>query len=151
MPKQKPNTIWIDGDACPKAVKEIVFKSGRRLSIRVVLVANSYQTIPYSELIQLVVVAKGEDVADQHIIDQVEVHDLVITADIPLAAKIVEKQATALNPRGEIYTEKNIGGILSMRNFMKELRDEGTVTSGPPPFKPKDAQQFANSLNKLLS
>jgi uncharacterized protein len=151
MSKHKPNTIWIDADACPKPIKELVFKASARLKIRVILVANSYQVVPNNELIKLIVVAKGEDVADQHIIDRVEAYDLVVTADIPLAAKIVEKQAVGLNPRGEIYTEKNVGGILSMRNFMKDLRDEGTITSGPPPFGAKDRQQFANSLNKLLS
>jgi len=151
MLKHKPNKIWIDADACPKTVKEMVFKASRRLKICVVLVANAYQAIPLSELIQLIVVGKGEDVADQHIIDQVEAYDLVVTADIPLAAKIVAKKAIGINPRGEIYTEKNVGGILSMRDFMKELRDEGTITSGPRPFVPKDLQLFANSLNKLLS
>ena len=151
MSKHKPKIIWIDADACPKAVKEMVFKASRRLKIKVVLVANTYQVIPSSELIQLIVVGKGEDVADQYIIDQVEAYDLVVTADIPLAAKIVKKQAIGLNPRGEIYTEKNVGGILSMRNFMKDLRDEGAITAGPPPFGRKDIQEFANSLNKLLS
>ena len=151
MSKIKPNKIWIDADACPKAVKETVFKASRRLKIKVVLVANTYQVIPYGELIQLIVVDKGEDMADKYIIDQAEAHDLVVTADIPLAAKVVKKKAVGLNPRGEIYTEENVGGILSMRNFMKDLRDEGAITSGPPPFGPKDIQQFANSLNKLLS
>lgn len=151
MKKQKPNKIWIDADACPKAVKEMVYKSSHRLQIRVILVANTYQMFPQNKLIEMVVVAKGDDVADQHIIDQVEAHDIVITADIPLAAKVVEKKAIALNPRGEIYTEKNVAGILSMRNFMKDLRDEGTMTSGPRPFGRKDIQQFANSLNQVLS
>ena len=151
MQKIKPNTLWIDADACPKSVKEMVYRASRRLEILVILVANSYQQIPESDLLKLVVVGKGEDVADQYIIDHVEANDLVITADIPLAAKIVEKKAQGLNPRGEIYSKENIGGILSMRNFMKDLRDEGTITSGPPPFTKKDTQQFANSLNRLLS
>ncbi|MDO9182709.1 MAG: YaiI/YqxD family protein [Bacteriovorax sp.] len=149
--KHKPNKIWIDADACPKGVKEIVFKASFRLNITLILVANSYQTIPHSDLIRLIIVDKGTDVADQYIIDNVEIHDLVITADIPLAAKIVEKLAIAINPRGEIYTEENIGEILSMRDFMKELRDGGSITGGPAVFGPKDVQQFANSLNKLLS
>lgn len=151
MPKYKPNKIWIDGDACPKSVKEIVFKSGLRLNIKIVLVANDYQMIPPSDLIRLIVVDKGFDAADQHIIDQVEIHDIVITADIPLAAKVLKKKAIALNPRGEIYTESNICSILSMRDFMKDLRDAGTITSGPAPFGPKDIKQFADSLNKLIS
>lgn len=149
--KQKITKIWIDADACPKAVKEIVFKASFRLNISLMLVANSYQTIPHSDLIRLITVGKGTDVADQYIIDNVIAHDLVITADIPLAAKVVEKMAMAINPRGEIYTEENIGEILSMRNFMKDLRDSGTITGGPSTFGPKDIQLFANSLNKLLS
>jgi hypothetical protein len=149
--KHKANKIWIDADACPKAVKEIVFKACHRVNIPLMLVANAYLTIPHSDLIRLIIVGKGLDVADQYIIDHVEKYDLVITADIPLAAKIVEKEAVAINPRGEIYTEENIGEILSMRDFMKELRDGGSITGGPSIFGPKDVQQFANSLNKLLS
>lgn len=151
MPKHRPNNIWIDADACPKAVKEMVFKVGRRLSIPIILVANSYQMTPPNGLIKLIVVHKRFDAADQHIIDQVEIHDIVITADIPLAAKVLKKKAIALNPRGEIYTENTIGSILSMRDFMKELRDAGTITGGPAPFGPKDLKQFTDSLNKLIS
>ena len=151
MPKCKPNKIWIDGDACPKSVKEIVFKVSRRLNINVVLVANSFQFLPFSDLIKLIVVHKGFDAADNHIIDQVESGDLVITADIPLASKVLEKRAIALNPRGETYNKDTIGSILSMRNFMKDLRDGGLVTGGPAPFGPKDIKQFENALNKLTS
>ena len=151
MAKHKPNKIWIDADACPKAVKEIIFKVSRRLNINVILVANSYQIIPQSDLIKLIVVDKGFDAADQHIIDLVEIHDIVITADIPLAAKVLKKKAIALNPRGEIYNENNIGSILSMRDFMKEFHDAGSITGGPAAFGPKDIKQFADSLNKLVS
>lgn len=151
MPKFRPNKIWIDADACPKAVKEIVFKVSRRVHINIVLVANAYQNIPPSELIQLIVVDKGFDAADQHIIDQVEIHDIVITADIPLAAKVLKKKAIALDPRGEIYNENNIGSILSLRDFMKEFRDAGSITGGPSAFGAKDIKQFADSLNKLIS
>ncbi len=151
MPRHRPNKIWIDADACPKAVKEIVFKTSRRLNILIILVANTYQNIPLSDLIQLIVVDKGFDAADQHIIDQVEIHDIVITADIPLAAKVLKKKAIALNPRGEIYTENTIGSILSMRDIMKELRDAGTITGGPAAFGVKDVKQFADSLNRLIS
>jgi uncharacterized protein YaiI (UPF0178 family) len=151
MLKHRPNKIWIDADACPKAVKEIVFKTSRRLNIRIILVANAYQLTPRSDLIELVVVHKGFDAADQHIIDQVEIHDIVITADIPLAAEVLKKKAIALNPRGEIYNQNNIGSILSMRNFMKELRDAGSIIDGPAAFGPKDVKQFADSLNKLIS
>ena len=151
MPKHTLNKIWIDADACPKAVKEIVFKTSHRLNISIILVANSYQAIPQNSLIKLIIVDKGFDAADQHIIDQVEIFDIVITADIPLAAEVLKKKAVALNPRGEIYTENNICSILSMRNFMKEFRDAGSIISGPPAFGPKDIKQFADSLNKLVS
>ena len=151
MPKHRPNKIWIDGDACPKPVKEIIFKTSRRLNIPVILVANTYQLLPISSLIQLIVVGKEFDAADQYIAGQVEIHDIVITADIPLAANVLKKKAIALNPRGEIYTENSIGSILSMRDFMKELRDAGTMTSGPASFGPKDIKKFADSLNRLIS
>lgn len=151
MPRHKPNKIWIDADACPKAVKEIVFKTSHRLKIRVILVANDYQMIPQSDLIRLIIVDKGFDAADEHIIDQVEIHDIVITADIPLAAAVLKKKAIALNPRGEIYTESNICSILSVRDLMKELRDAGSITGGPAQFGPKDVKRFADSLNRLVS
>lgn len=151
MPRRKPNTIWVDADACPKAVKEIIYKTSQRLNIKIVLVANDYQNIPHSNLIKLIVVDKGFDAADNHIVDQVEIHDIVITADIPLAAQVLKKKAIALDPRGKIYTQDNIGSILSMRDILKEFRDAGTITSGPAAFNTKDVEQFANSLNKLTS
>lgn len=145
-----PYKIWIDADACPKTVKEILFKTSARLKIELSLVANSYQTIPGSPLITLTIVGKKLDEADQYIVDHVLSGELVITADIPLAAKVVEKEAFALNPRGELYTEENIGEILSMRDFMKDLRDGGAITGGPSTFGPKDVEHFANALNKLF-
>lgn len=151
MPKHRPNNIWIDADSCPRAVKEIVYKTSQRLSINIVLVANDYQNIPQSSLIRLIVVDKGFDAADKHIVDLVEIHDIVITADIPLAALVLKKKAIALDPRGKIYTENNIGSILSMRDILKEFRDAGTITSGPAAFSAKDVKLFADSLNKLTS
>lgn len=151
MPKYKPNKIWIDGDACPKAIKEIIFKTSRRLNIITILVANSFQNLPQSDLIKLIVVHKGFDAVDEHIIDQVEIHDIVITADIPLAAKVLKRKAKALNPRGEIYDENTICSVLSMRDFIKEFRDAGSITGGSAPLGPKDIKQFADSLNKLVS
>lgn len=151
MPRHKPNTIWVDADACPKVVKEIIFKTSARLNLKVVLVANSYQYVPTSVLIRLMVVDKGFDAADQHIVDQVEPHDLVITADIPLAAEVLKKKARALNPHGEIFHENTIASVLSMRNFLKEFRDAGTLTGGPPPFGPKDVKRFADALNRILA
>lgn len=143
--------IWIDADACPKVIKEHVFKFAIRLELPVFLVANSNMHVPLSPYITLITVGKGDDVADKYIVDNVLPTDLVITQDIPLAALVVEKEALALNPRGEIYDENNIGEILSMRNFMKELRDSGSITGGPASFNAKDSEHFANSLNKILS
>lgn len=151
MPKHKPNTILIDADACPKAVKELIFKVSRRLNVSIILVANSHQMIPQSNLIKLIIVDKGFDAADQYIIDLVQIHDVVITADIPLAAKVLKKKAIALNPRGEVYNENTIGSILSMRDFMKEFYDAGSIRGGPAAFGPKDIKKFADSLNKLFS
>ncbi|CRX38447.1 Conserved hypothetical protein [Estrella lausannensis] len=151
MPKRKPKTIWIDADACPKPVKEIIYKTSVRLNISVVLVANDYQNIPTSDLIRLTVVSNGFDAADKHIIDNVEPHDIVITADIPLAAEVLKKKAVALDPRGQIYHENTIASILSVRDFLKEMRDAGTLTGGPAAFGPKDIKQFADSLNRLTS
>lgn len=151
MPKHLPSTIWVDADACPKVIKEIVFKTSLRLKINIILVANEYQNIKESELVKLVVVHKGFDAADDHILDQVKIHDLVITADIPLAAKVLKKKAIALDPRGKIYTENNIGSILSMRDILKEFRDAGSITAGPAAFGPRDIKQFSDALNKLTS
>lgn len=131
--------------------KELIFKAAGRLNIQVIMVANSFMNFPVTPLIKFVHVDQGADVADQYIADHAENTDLVITADIPLAAKIVEKGAKAMNPRGEVYDEDNISERLSMRNFMSELRDEGAVTGGPAPYGPNDRQRFANNLNAILT
>jgi len=149
MRRCRPSKIWIDADSCPKAIKETVYKVAKRLNIPTNLVANSYQNTPISELIAMIVVDSGFDAADKYIIEHVEMHELVITADIPLAAEVLKKKAVAVNPRGEVYDEENICSILSMRDILKEFRDAGTITGGPPPFGPKDVQQFANALHKL--
>lgn len=143
--------IWVDADACPKVVKEVLFKTAIRLNIPLVLVANSYMNIPHHALISFVKVESGADVADMYIADHVEINDLVITADIPLAAEVVKKGTLAINPRGELYDEENIGERLSMRDFMKELREGGMITGGPDSFNTKDKANFANSLNKILA
>jgi len=143
--------IWIDADACPKMVKEVIFKASFRLKIPVSLVANSYMTVPQGGLISSIQVDKGADIADFYIVENVSETDLVITADIPLAALIVEKGATAINPRGELYTEENVRERLSMRDFMKDLRDGGVNTGGPLAFGPKDKERFANALNRILT
>jgi uncharacterized protein YaiI (UPF0178 family) len=143
--------LWIDADACPNIVKEVVYKAAGRRNFKVCLVANSYLQVPSSPLISFVQVDQGADVADFYIADNVEKDDIVITADIPLASLIVEKEATAINPRGEIYTEENISEILSMRDFMQGLRDGGMDTGGPPPLGTKDKAMFANALEKILT
>ncbi len=143
--------IWVDADACPKVVKEIIFKAAFRLNIKTFLVANSYMSVPLGGPVSSIQVDKGQDVADNYIADHLDQGDLVITADIPLAAKVVEKGATAINPRGEHYTEENVSERLSMRDFMQDLRDSGIDTGGPAPFGNKDKENFANSLNKILA
>lgn len=150
IPMNNP-IIWIDADACPKLIKEVIFSISQRLQLEVVLVANKSMFIPPSPLIRLVTVSAGADVADSYIVEHVSENDIVITADIPLAAFIVEKKALALNVRGEIYTEENVRERLSMRDFMKELRDStGMEIGGPDTFGPKDKEKFTNSINRIL-
>lgn len=144
-------TVWVDADACPKMVKEVIFKASFRLNLKVILVANSYLSIPKSPNIRLIQVSKGADVADNYIADNLQEGDIVITADIPLASIVVEKKAIGIDPRGELYTEENIGERLSMRNFMSELRDSGLASGGPAEFSLKDKERFANTFNKLLT
>ena len=143
--------IWIDADACPKVIKEVIFKFAMRLRVPVCLVANSYMSYPQNPLFSFVKVESGDDMADMHIAENVGLNDLVITADIPLASEIVKKGALAINPRGEKYDEDNIGERLSMRDFMKDLRDGGLVTGGPDSFSAKDKINFTNSLNRILT
>ena len=143
--------IWIDADACPRAVKEVVFKASFRLKVPVCLVANSFMAIPRDPLITFVQVEKGADIADLYIVEEVTEMDLVITADIPLAALVVDKGATAIDPRGELYTEENARERLSLRDFMQNLRESGVDTGGPPPFGTKDKERFANSINRILT
>lgn len=143
--------IWVDADACPGMIKEVIFKASFRLQVPVCLVANSYVQVPSDNLITSIQVEKGADVADFYIIKKITENDMVITADIPLAALVVAKGAVALNPRGEIYTEKNVRERLSVRDFMQDLRDGGIHTGGPPPFGIKDKIKFSNSFNALLT
>lgn len=143
--------IWIDADACPKVIKEILFRVAERLQIPLVLVANQSLQVPSSPLITTIRVAKGADVADQRIVEQIAAGDLVVTADIPLAAAAIDKGGHALNPRGEFYSQENIGERLSMRNFLSDLRDNGVETGGPPPLTQRDRQNFANQLDRFLA
>jgi uncharacterized protein len=143
--------IWVDADACPVAIKEILFRAADRTGIRVTLVANQPMRVPPSANIRFLLVTAGLDVADQRIVELLEPQDLVITADIPLAAAVIAKHAHALNPRGELYTQENVRERLSMRNFMDELRGSGVATGGPPVFSQRDRQAFANSLDAFLA
>jgi len=141
--------IWIDADACPGVVKEILFRAAERLQINTVLVANRLLRTPPSRFIRAIQVPAGFDVADAHIVEQVASGDLVVTADIPLAAAVLERGAHALNPRGEMYTAANIAERLSMRNFLEELRSSGVQTGGPAAFSHADRQAFGATLDRF--
>ncbi|HEV2321227.1 MAG TPA: YaiI/YqxD family protein [Gammaproteobacteria bacterium] len=143
--------IWVDADACPKAIKEILFRAAKRAAVQVTLVANQSLRTPVSQHIKSLQVSSGFDVADNEIVKQVQAGDLVITADIPLAAQVVDKGAHALNPRGELYTSDNIKARLNLRDFMATLRDSGVSTGGPAPLSQSDRQAFANHLDRLLA
>lgn len=143
--------IWVDADACPKVIKEILFRAAERVGMPMILVANQPLDVPRSRYIRSVQVAAGFDVADNHIVQQAQAGDLVITADIPLAAEVVAKGCLALNPRGDLYTEENIRQRLSMRDFMETLRSSGVDTGGPPAFSQADRRDFANQLDRLLA
>lgn len=144
--------LWIDADAAPRDVKEIVFRASRRLEFPVVLVANQRLTPPFDNpFVTTVRVAGGPDVADRHIAEHAEPGDVAVTADIPLAARLVEKRVTVLDPRGEEYTEENVGERLGVRDFMDSLRGAGVETYGPRPYGPKDRRAFAAALDRVLS
>lgn len=143
--------IWVDADACPKIIKDILFKAAIRRNVEITLVANTYLSVPSSSLISTIRVPSGIDEADKEIARLVTSGDLVITADIPLANIIVENGATGLNPRGELYTEENVKGLLRMRNLMEELRSGGMVSGGPAPIGTKDKQEFSNQLDRFLT
>lgn len=143
--------IWIDADACPREIKEMIFKASKRTNMKVTLVANQPMWTPPSELIDSIVVGSGANVADQKIVELVQSGDLVITADIPLAADVVDKGGQALDPRGELYTDNNVGQRLAARNLMDELRGGGEITGGPAGFTNKDRQAFANQLDRWLT
>ena len=143
--------IWVDADACPVVIKEILFRAAERSKTELILVANQAITHPESDYIRSFQVSKGFDVADNYIVNAVSVGDLVITSDIPLAAEVLEKDAHALNPRGERYRKDSIKAILTMRDFMDTLRASGTHTGGPSAFSHSDRQAFANQLDRLIT
>ena len=143
--------IWVDADACPVVIKEILFRAAERTGIALTLVANHAMRVPPSRYIRMVQVSSGFDVADNEIVKRLETGDLVITADIPLAAEVIDKGGHALNPRGELYSTENIRARLNMRDFMDTMRASGIDTGGPPALSQSDRQAFANNLDKLLA
>ncbi len=144
--------IWVDGDACPKVVKEILFRAAHQRQTLLTLVANQFIAVPASPFIKSLQVSSGFDVADNHIVDSLQPGDLVITADIPLAADALAKGASVINPRGQEYTRDNIGARLNMRDFMETMRASGAVLNdGPSPFSQQDRQSFANALDRWFA
>jgi len=143
--------IWVDADACPRIIKDILFRAAERTRTPLVLVANKPLWTPPSGLIRSLQVPRGFDVADREIVEQVKAGDLVVTADIPLAATVIGRGAHALDPRGVLYTADNIQERLAVRNLMDQLRASGVETSGPAPWSQRDSRAFANQLDRLLS
>jgi uncharacterized protein len=142
--------IWVDADACPVVIKEILYRAAERSQTTTTFVANQMLRVPASRYLKTLTVSAGFDVADNEIVKRCEAEDLVITADIPLAAEIIEKNAMALNPRGELYTEHNIKARLNIRDFMDSLRGSGIHTGGPASISQQDRQAFANNLDSIL-
>lgn len=143
--------IWVDADACPGVIKEILFRAAERCRVPLTLVANQPLRTPPSAWIRSLQVSSGFDVADNEIVKRVAVDDLVITSDIPLAAEVIAKQAHALSPRGELFTAENIRGRLNMRDFLDTLRASGVMTGGPPPLAQSDRKAFSDHLDRLLT
>ncbi len=143
--------IWVDADACPVVIKDILYRVAERAEVMVILVANQALNHPSSEFIRSIQVGRGFDVADNEIARQVESGDLVVTADIPLAAEVLAKDCFSLTPRGERFTKNNIEARLTMRNFMDTLRGSGEHSGGPPPLSAADRREFANQLDQLIS
>ena len=143
--------IWVDADACPKPIKEILFRAAERRRVPTILVANRLLWTPPSSFIRAMRVSRGFNVADQEIVGMVQAGDLVVTADIPLASEVIGRGGHALDPRGVLYTEDNIQERLAMRNLMDQLRGSGLEIGGPPPWRPGDSHAFANQLDRLLS
>ena len=143
--------IWVDADACPGVIKDILFRAADRTQTMTTLVANHAIRIPPSAFIKVITVPAGFDVADDEIVKRLEANDLVITADIPLASEVIDKGAVALNPRGELYTNHNIKAILNMRDFMDTMRSSGVQTGGPAAMSQAERQAFSNQLDKILT
>ena len=143
--------IWVDADACPVVIKEILFRAAKRTEVQLTLVANHLMSIPRSKNINFLQVSSGFDIADNEIVRRLDAGDLVITSDIPLAAEVIDKGGYALSPRGELYSTDNIRARLNMRDFMDTLRGSGINTGGPPPLSQHDRKSFADHLDKILT
>lgn len=143
--------IWVDADACPGAIKDILYRTSKRLQIKLTLIANQSMQIPKSEWVSIITVPHGADVADHKIVEMMRSGDVVITGDIPLAARVVEKGGIAIGTRGELYDESSVHGRLASRNLMEQLRSAGMETSGPKPQSQKDVQAFSNQLDRMLT
>jgi uncharacterized protein YaiI (UPF0178 family) len=143
--------LWVDADACPVVIKEILFRAAERTQTEMTLVANQSISVPASRYIKTQRVSSGFDVADNEIVKQVRSGDLVITSDIPLASEVIDKGALALSPRGELFTSENIKARLNMRDFLETMRSSGIQSGGPPPLNQSDRQAFANHLDRLLT
>ncbi|MCV6613478.1 MAG: YaiI/YqxD family protein [Cellvibrionaceae bacterium] len=143
--------IWVDGDACPVVIKEILYRAARRAEIMTTFIANHHLSVPPSPFLKSIQVSSGFDVADNEIVKACAAGDLVITADIPLAAEVIDKGGQALNPRGELYSKANIRARLNMRDFMDTMRASGVQSGGPPPLGQKEKQAFANQLDKCIA
>jgi uncharacterized protein len=143
--------IWVDADACPAVIKDILYRAAERAKIRMTLVSNQFLRPPPSPLIRALQVPRGFDVADSHIVRELQAGDLVITADIPLAADVIAKGGHALNPRGELYTPDSIAERLALRNYLDELRGSGVITGGPAALDQADRKRFADQLDRFLA
>jgi len=148
---ETPMRIWVDADACPRVIKDILYRAAERRKIRLILVANSRFPVPKSEFIDFMQVGAGFDKADLAIVEQARNGDLVITTDIPLAAGVIEKGGLGLSPRGELFTPDNIRSRLTMRDFLDAMRGSGVMTGGPSALGARDRQEFANQLDRLLT
>ena len=143
--------IWVDADACPAALKEVLFRTGKRLAIEVILVANQSMRAPESTKVRVITVRDGANLADDWIVEQMQLGDVVITSDVPLAARVVEKSGIAIGTRGEVFDDASVHSRLAMRNVMEHLRSSGIDTHGPRPLSQKDVQNFANALDRTLT
>ena len=151
MNTQTRMRIWVDADACPRVIKDVLYRAAERRRISLILVANSRFPVPKSEYIEFLQVGAGFDKADLAIVEKAQSGDVVITTDIPLAAGVIEKGGTGLSPRGEVFTTDNIRSRLTMRDFLDEMRGSGVMTGGPSALNARDRQEFANQLDRLLT